>query len=1136
MAPPTKNLNTLQKQPRHITIAKLDKFVERGHLYENLNLRPWLWRKRTEAGVSVSVYSVPDLKRIPFDEAIRGNYRPTRVGDTFGPSWSTHWFKIDIIMPAEVEGMPVSLYFNSECEGLIFSAKGVPLQGLTGGDSHPMRSFTDGGDWHVDFPLTTKSVTGSKLSYFIEIGCNGRGGVSNNPNLYFRLGDAELRVAHEVGQSLFNYFDMLCQIVKTTREEEQLNADALYTANEIVNNFRVGDEESVIKGLSIATRFFETKKGSENNNRHEIIAIGNCHLDTAWRWPFAETKRKVARSFSTQIGLMKRYPRYVFTASAAQHFEWVRDNYPSLFAEMQVYAKGGKFLPVGGTWVEMDTNMPSGEALVRQFLYGQRFFEKHFGERCRVFWLPDTFGYSSQLPQIAKSAGISYFMTTKLAWNSMNKFPHTTFNWKGLDGSTVLAHLPPNNNIMSQGTIKDVVDSAFNNRDNMYSRKSMVIYGNGDGGGGPLAHMLDKMKLIENLEGLPAKITYGGPNEFFESLSQTSKDIVEWKGELYFEAHRGTYTTAGFVKKNNRKCETLLKQVEYLHSLAILSKPNSRVAAKLNPSYYAGPYPKEELDRLWKLQLLCQFHDVLPGTSIGLVFGDAKRIYDDIQRSCEKLIKEALEALENGFVGVAEKKKRGSVFDLFGGKKEEAIISACVLNLTPWPVDSLIELSAVSVASLKHKHQLTKLGTALVYAGKIEGSSSCIRAISDIKSTVDDVKLRHDDKGYTLENQHFILQVDVHGRLTSLIHKASGRETIDSDQLGNVLKLFSDCPLQFDAWDVEPYQLEVGWDAGAPLGSISVEESGPLRVVLKVRHELTETSWLLQRIIVTAVDEWVDFDTFVEWNENRVMLRVEFPVAVNSDVATYETQYGVIQRPTHYNTSWDLARFEVCGHRFADVSEYGFGVALLNDSKYGYGIKGNVMRLSLLRAPKEPYDQIDMGQSSPRIYFLRMLTAKVIGSHSFKYALYPHKGSFDAGSVVQKGMQYNMPPIVHEMLVPWGHKLAMSTQNYFAVDALNLVLDTFKRVEDAVAGKLEFILRFYEAYGGRGVARFTSIFKIVKASFANIMEDDCNEVAVDEADGSLLIPYSPFKIVTLKLFFAHSASEASSQAGALKMI
>ncbi|KAI9344671.1 alpha-mannosidase, partial [Obelidium mucronatum] len=1039
------------------------KFLQKGQ-FEDVNLNTALWKHRGfEDSVTMSLFSVPDLKRIPFTDAIKGTFEPIRKGVRIGPSWSTHWFKV--FLPNSL-GEKVVFYFNSNSEGMVFSSSGHPLQGLTGGYD---------GDQHIDFLLTESAKPHEKFDFYIEVACNGRGGVANNPNLTFTLDDAQLRVANKEGSQLWLYFDMLVQMVKDTPSDWQLNADALYTANRIINLFRIGSQESLVKGLAVATRFFQERRGSTGVTRHEIFTIGNCHLDTA------------ARSFATQIGIMKSHPKYIFTASQAQQFEW----------RCRLYNKKGQFVPVGGTWVEMDTNMPSGEALCRQFLYGQGFFEKEFGERCKVFWLPDTFGYNGQLPQICKEAGLDYFLTTKLSWNRMNKVQNSTFKWVALDGSFIVAHLPPSDNIMSQGRVVDVMDTVNRNRDKTYTNKSIVIFGNGDGGGGPLEPMLDRLALLENVEGLPGRITYGTPNSYYKALLETTRDdsLVEWKGELYFEAHRGTYTTAGFVKKSNRKCEVLLRHVEYLHSLLLLARS-------------AHVYPKAELDRLWKLLLLCQFHDVLPGSSIGIVFDDAKVIYDDILRSGEKLIKEALDFLAFSVFGVDQEKnsqqQRLSFFDMF--RKGSANPAVHIFNTTSWPAKTLIEISAAAVNSTKNVHQLTKLGTALVYAGPIGANSSTIRLISDINEPVVQVKLRHDDSGYVIENEVLIVKVDSHGRLTSLIHKSTRRESIDPGQLANTFKLFEDIPADFDAWDIEPYQLEKAWNIATDkdLGIVVVEESGPLRVVLTAKHPIQSDgenikgkSWLQQRIIVTAVDEWVEFDCFVEWHENRRMLRVEFPFNVNNDNATFETQYGVVSRPTHYNTSWDLAKFESCGHRFADLSEFDFGVAVLNDCKYGYSCIGNIMRLSLLRAPKDPHREMDMG------------------SHSFKFAIYPHKGTFAGSDVVQKAYQYNMGLIVNEISVGPGKEVTLC----WIHSTPNFVLDTLKRVEnpvDAKGSSQEFLLRFYEACGGRGVAKLSSCVTILSARFCNVLEDEGAPVEVDEF-GQLLIPFVPFKIVSLRV-------------------
>jgi alpha-mannosidase len=347
---------------------------------------------------------------------------------------------------------------------------------------------------------------------------------------------------------------------------------------------------------------------------HEVTAIGNCHIDTAWLWPYDETKRKAARSWATQCGLMDDFPDYIFAASQAQQFEWVEELYPKLFIRIKEKAATGNFVPIGGTWVEMDCNLPSGEALCRQFLYGQRYFESRFGERCKVFWLPDTFGYSAQLPQITHQSGLKYFFTQKLSWNNINTFPNTTFMWKGLDDTAILTHFSPANTYTAWANEDEVVRCVENNKDKEFSNKSLLVYVYGDGGGGPLDHMLERIDRMKNLEGMPTSVKYGSPNDFYEELEKTSKDLVSWKGELYFELHRGTYTTHAAIKKGNRKGELILRSLEILSSLACYKDSTFQ-------------NPKSELDRLWKLLLLNQFHDVLPGSSIEIAYEDPLKVY-----------------------------------------------------------------------------------------------------------------------------------------------------------------------------------------------------------------------------------------------------------------------------------------------------------------------------------------------------------------------------------------------------------------------------------------------------------------------------------------------------------------------------
>ncbi|KAI9362490.1 glycosyl hydrolases family 38 N-terminal domain-containing protein [Zopfochytrium polystomum] len=1062
---------------RNITVERLEKYVQSGQ-FDDVNMRTFLWSKKRADAVKLSVYAVPDLKRIPFEEAMKGTFVETRVGEMFGPSWATFWFKVTATIPADWDGDEVLLLFDPDCEGMVWSTDGHPLQGLTG---------EGGGARHVDYRLTKTAKAGEVFELFIETACNGLFGNAGggifppSPNNYYRLKTAELAVQNKLGHHVWYDFEILLGMVKELPWDSQAGCDALYTANKIVNILRHDQPETLVEAHKVARQFFAARSNMGMVD-HEIIAVGNCHIDTAWLWPFDETKRKAARSFATQITLADEFPDYKFTHSQAQQWEWVEGLYPSLFERIKEKVKNGQFAPVGGTWVEMDCNMPSGEALCRQFLYGQRFFESRFGQRCKVFWLPDTFGYSAQLPQIVHLSGLKYFFTQKLSWNNINRFPNTTFMWTGLDGTSVLTHFSPADTYGAQVTVRDVAYSVRNNKDKEYTNRSLLCYGNGDGGGGPLKAMIERLNRLKSVEGLPAKVRFGSANEFFEELEATSRDLVSWKGELYFELHRGTYTSQARNKRYNRKSEYLLREVEFLSSLACLT-PHSGGSKYVNP--------KAELDRLWKLVLLNQFHDVLPGSSIEMVYSDAIKFYEDVEKTGNKLRQDALDHLQKA---------------LFSATGKSAI---SILNTTSWPIrQGVIELNAGAAGSLQQAAD----GKALVMIDNVPSMSlayvnpgnqfagfvpvTVTEAVYETTSDVVDPDYEKIEKVYEIINAYVVVRIDQNGRLISIFDRKEQRECIAPGKRANVFRLYEDIPLYWDAWDVEVYHLEKGWNAG--IGVITIEEAGPVRVVLKVVHAITKNSTVEQRIILTAASSRIDFDTTVKWDENRVFLKVEFPLNVLCDYATYESQFGYIQRPTHYNNSWDMARFEVCGHKYADLSEAGYGVAIINDSKYGYACRGNVMRLSLLRSAKAPDLHAD------------------IGTHTFKYAIYPHKHSFLESDVVREAYQFNVSPIAHPSLVSFD---TMKGIEFFSLDKTNVVVDTVKVAEDPRSKEdlTDIVIRLYEAYGGRGTLHLkTPFFAVEEANFCNVLEDI--EAPVEHgADGALLVPFKPFKVISLRL-------------------
>lgn len=688
-----------------------------------------------------------------------------------------------------------------------------------------------------------------------------------------------------------------------------------------------GSQESIVKGRKIAQKYIGSRADShevyESGKTPIVYGIGHCHIDTCWLWPWAETKRKVARSWANQCDLMDRYPEHRFTCSQAQQYQWLELYYPTLYDRVKAYVKKGRFQPIGGSWVEHDTNMPSGESLVRQFLYGQRFFESHFGERCQTFWLPDTFGYSSQLPQLCRLAGMSRFFTQKLSWNNINKFPHTTFNWVALDGSQVLCHMCPSETYTADAHFGDVRRSVTQHKSMDQDKTSLLVFGKGDGGGGPTFQMLDKLRRCRGISdnvGLLPRVQMGNSvDDFFGSLEKKAENgtkFITWYGELYFELHRGTYTTQAKNKLNNRKTEIMMHDVEYLATLATLKDTSYK-------------YPKKEIDMMWESILLCQFHDCLPGSSIEMCYDDSDELYAEVYRTGKKVIQDAMAVLG---------------YEKYGSGKGHSI----ALNTLPWHREEIIQLPGKSDFAIVRGNQ----GAAAVKV--LTGSLKSSATVKEVKVGV-----------FVLSSESYDVHVE-DGTITSLFDKKARREVVPKGEKANQLVIFDDKPLYWQAWDVEVYHLDSRKVLSS--GKTRIADNGPHRVGVVTETKISEESWVKTTISLSATIEgqasYVEMESEVEWRETMKFLKVEFPVSVYNTEASYETQYGIIRRPTHYNTSWDMAKFEVCCHKWADLSEHGYGVSILNDSKYGFATCGNLMRLSLLRAPKAPDAHADMGKLS----------------------------------------------------------------------------------------------------------------------------------------------------------------------------
>lgn len=793
-----------------------------------------------------------------------------------------------------------------------------------------------------------------------------------------------------------------------------------------------------------------------------LALTGHAHLDLAWLWPVEETRRKARRTFSSVLGLMDRYEDFVFNQSSAQLYAWVEEEDPEMFRRIKERVADGRWEPVGGSWVEPDCQMIGGESFARQLLYGQRYFREKFGRCSEVAWLPDTFGFSPAIPQLLRGAGLTGFFTYKLNWSESNEFPHDLFEWEGLDGSRVLAHTFKNPGADYNGDVSP--DELFGTWENFKGKRhhheSLFSFGWGDGGGGPTAKMLENYARLEGFPALP-RLRMTRVDEFFASLPK--KGLPRWVGELYLELHRGTLTTQGEIKKLNREAEHRLLEAEIFASIA---------------SLYGIPYPSEVLEGSWKKLLLSQFHDILPGTSIPAV-------YEDIRLR----LKEAVEATKEVRNAALRSRARGD-----GGMSKGVLVANAALQPRPLSVllkdvhatgatdatGNSLPVQQTDEGLLVHhpQHLVPGLGYIVLYQNSKESEA------------VTSVSVAQRGGGALVENEYLRVEVGRDGMLHAVYDKEAGREVLDGR--GNQLWVYTDKPRQWDAWDIEAaYESEGEGLSGSV--QVMVTEAGPLRGAVRVERTW-RGSHIIQTYKVLSGSRRIDIETEIHWHERQVLLRALFPVQVRSHEATFETMFGAVRRPTHHNTAWDTARFEVAAHRFCDLSEPGYGVSLLNDGKYGHSVYDNVLGISLLRSPLYPDPYADEGE------------------HRFTYSLFPHLGSWEEGGVVGEAFSLNSPlcPVV----VSPEETHAPQEASFVVAEGIELGLGALKQAEDGGA----LILRLYEPHGARGTATLRFDTRVAKVGRTNLLEDSIEEELAVEGE-EVRFEVRPFEVVTLRLEF-----------------
>ncbi len=982
---------------------------------------------------------------IAFADRLLGEYKSIAKGASWGNKWDSAWFHLKAEVPPEWAGKKVVAQLDFSGEGLVLDAEGHMLQGITNGsifDPHFARDTV---------PLFGQCEGGEAVELWVEAAANSLFGVftepdpeADSPKRYGQFDasvvEIRLRVFDETAWHLSLDLRVLCGMIQRLPEKSVRRARIIRTVNEAIDAFR--GYKDLERCREIISR--ELKKPASASDL-SVVAVGHAHIDTVWLWPLRETVRKCARTFSSQLDLIDRYPGYVFGASQPVQYAFVKEQYPELYERIKSAVADGRWELLGGMWVEADCNLISGESMIRQLLHGKNFFKDEFGVEVTNLWLPDVFGYSAALPQILSKSGIEYFLTTKLSWNQYNQFPHHTFLWRGIDGSEILTHFPPENTYNSQLDTEFLMPAvdAFHEKD--FIDEFISLFGVGDGGGGPKAESIECGRRMANLESAP-RVEFGRADAFFERLDNHRGEVATWVGELYLELHRGTYTAQALVKKRNRRIEQRLRELEMLCSCL--------------PS---DDYPARQFDAIWKTLMCHQFHDNIPGSSI-------TRVYDDTHKDYERLIAEC----DNIQTKTAE-----NLFD----PDEDAVVLFNSLHYSyerpvvlpeSWANCTVVDENGGPLP------QQTEDGRLVVLAGVAPYSFATLRRSNE---TVADSP---ETDSTVLENDLVRYEFSGDGTLAYAYDKECGRDILELGKAGNLLTLYDDRPNNWDAWDIDKFY-EHHVIGQAKCESVTPLASGPVRQGLKFEFTVGD-SRLTQQVYLAGNSRQLDFETTVDWHEKHRMLRVAFPVNVHSEEASFDIQYGYVKRSTHRNTSWDAARFEVVGHRYADLSDNDYGVALLNDCKYGYKVHDNVIDLDLLRSPTYPDPDADQGE------------------HRFTYSLLPHTGDLIRSDVIAGAAQLNQPVLV----VSGMRTEALHVPVRVEGDGVSLEVLKEAEKEDCL------ILRIVERLGRHSGCELHADSTSARLVETDLMEwrDSDTEILCNEP---VELRFEPFEIRTFKL-------------------
>lgn len=972
------------------------------------------------------------------------------LGDRWNVGYDeTRYFEAEITVPSNFEGKKVYLSIDFGGEALV-RINGEIVGAVSSRENSGWVHRTE-----ILFKDGVKTV--EKLNIQIEgtVDCAGfcNNAMAGEKYMEYRMKKAELIAVDKLTESY--WFDISTAWDAYENCEDQYVKSRLFNAmDDSVHqlDFDFGGEAFIASVPKAVNVLWGEIEKIEYSTPGEVIMAGHSHLDVAWLWTVREITRKTARTFANNLALMDNYPDFKFTQSQAVLYDFMKKHYPDIFERVKEKVKNGQWEIVGNAWVEADTNIASGEALVRQLLYGREFFMKEFGVSSDIYWLPDCFGFTWALPQIIKRSGMKYFMTSKLFYNDTNEFPHSVFRWRSHSGDEILAYLCKQP-YQSEYNAEYVTSLRKNNRQNSIVDVSCGMFGYGDGGGGCTYKQVETGKRIEKLPGMP-KTTNGKVADFFKAIDGDFDKLPVYDGELYYENHRGTFTSQAFIKENNRRGEFMMRNAEILNVFG------------------GKEYPAEKMEEAWKILLINQFHDILPGTSIHEAMENTREEYAQLRQLGGELVRMGKDGILN----------KVSV-------KDDSVL---VWNMLTWQTKGIVKAEIPYMAK-GIKNSDGKLLTSKVYeengkyyieflADPVPAFGYGVFTLCDETAEVENVKVTKN----TIENKYLKVVIDDNGLIDEVTDKTTGRQILTGK--GNLMTISHDKPIHESAWNMEfDYQMKF-WEL-RDAESVEVVEASPLRGAVRVVRKFHEST-ITQDIILEKDKPTLDFDTTVDWHEREKVLKAEFPVDIRNRNASCEIAHGAAEYPTHYNTCYDQAKFEFCAHKWADLSEGGYGASIINDCKYGYNVHDNMMKITLLRGPICPDPMGDLGM------------------HHFRYSFYPHAGTWRDADTVRLGFEENIRLDGEFIKANGGSNIG---HTFAKIDGDSVILDAVKPAQDGNG----VIVRMYESETRHCKAKVWFDLGYSKVIECNLME--CDEHEIPCINGEFEFTMKPHEVKTFRL-------------------